>query len=77
MLLVGPSLTVVPVTIHLSLREAIAALTTEEIVRTLRITAASMVRRSPPTSVHASPTTCPTWFFFSVRPKWPYAAVGR
>lgn len=42
MLLVGPSLRVVPVTIHLSLREAIAALTTEEIVRTLRITAASM-----------------------------------
>ncbi|MEX2455052.1 MAG: 4-hydroxythreonine-4-phosphate dehydrogenase PdxA [Rhodospirillaceae bacterium] len=43
MLLVGPSLRVVPVTIHLALREAILALTTDEIVRTLRITAASMI----------------------------------
>jgi len=42
MLLVGPNLRVVPVTIHLALAEAIRALTTEEIVRTLRITATSM-----------------------------------
>ena len=33
------------------------------------ITAASIVSRSPPTSVQASPTTWPTWFFFSARPK--------
>ena len=33
------------------------------------ITAASIVSRSPPTSVHARPTTWPTWFFFSARPK--------
>ena len=44
MLLVGPNLRVVPVTIHLALAEAIRALTTEEIVRTLRITAESMRR---------------------------------
>ncbi len=33
------------------------------------ITADSIVSRSPPTSVHARPTTWPTWFFFSARPK--------
>ena len=32
------------------------------------ITAASIVSRSPPTSVHARPTTWPTWFSFSARP---------
>ena len=42
MLLVGPNLKVVPVTIHLSLRDAIGALTTEEIVRTLEITINSL-----------------------------------
>jgi hypothetical protein len=30
--------------------------------------AASMVSRSPPTSVHARPTTWPTWFCCSARP---------
>jgi DNA-binding FadR family transcriptional regulator len=30
--------------------------------------AASMVSKSPPTSVHANPTTCPTWFCCSARP---------
>ncbi|MNK67522.1 hypothetical protein D3C87_868610 [compost metagenome] len=30
---------------------------------------ASIVSRSPPTSVHARPTTWPTWFCFSARPK--------
>ena len=28
------------------------------------ITTASMVSSSPPTSVQASPVTCPTWLFF-------------
>ncbi|MGB0630207.1 MAG: 4-hydroxythreonine-4-phosphate dehydrogenase PdxA [Alphaproteobacteria bacterium] len=42
MLLAGPNLKVVPVTIHLSLREAIAALTVDEIVRTLDVTIASL-----------------------------------
>jgi 4-hydroxythreonine-4-phosphate dehydrogenase len=37
MLLAGPNLKVVPVTIHLSLVDAIAALTKEEIVRTLKV----------------------------------------
>ncbi|MCY1369027.1 hypothetical protein D9M69_560440 [compost metagenome] len=30
--------------------------------------ATSMVSRSPPTSVQARPTTCPTWFCASARP---------
>ncbi|MEC7489051.1 MAG: 4-hydroxythreonine-4-phosphate dehydrogenase PdxA [Pseudomonadota bacterium] len=42
MLLVGPHLKVVPVTIHLALRDAIAALTHKEIVRTLKATAESL-----------------------------------
>ena len=42
MLLAGLSLKVVPVTIHLSLKDAIAALTADEIVRTLEITIASL-----------------------------------
>ena len=42
MLLAGPSVKVVPVTIHLSLKDAIAALTTDEIVRTLKITIDSL-----------------------------------
>ena len=29
---------------------------------------ASIVSRSPPTSVHARPVTWPTWFFFSAMP---------
>lgn len=43
MLLAGPSLKVVPVTIHLSLKEAIAALTRTEIVRTLKTTVAALI----------------------------------
>ncbi|MNT32200.1 hypothetical protein D3C72_1680690 [compost metagenome] len=31
--------------------------------------AASMVSRSPPTSVHARPVTWPTWFSLPARPK--------
>ena len=42
MLLVGPNLKVVPVTIHLSLKDAIRVLTTEEIARTLEITINSL-----------------------------------
>jgi 4-hydroxythreonine-4-phosphate dehydrogenase len=42
MLLAGPHLKVVPVTIHLSLKDAIAALTGDEIVRTLKTTISSM-----------------------------------
>ena len=42
MLLAGPSLKVVPVTVHLSLKDAVAALTRAEIVRTLKITIASL-----------------------------------
>jgi len=42
MLLAGLHLKVVPVTIHLSLKDAIAALTRHEIVRTLKTTIASM-----------------------------------
>ena len=42
MLLAGPNLKVVPVTIHLSLKDAIAALTQDEIVRTLDVTIASL-----------------------------------
>lgn len=42
MLLAGPNLKVVPVTIHLSLKDAIAALTEDEIVRTLNVTIASL-----------------------------------
>lgn len=38
MLLAGPNLKVVPVTIHLSIRDAVAALTQAEIVRTLKTT---------------------------------------
>ncbi|MEE2661746.1 MAG: 4-hydroxythreonine-4-phosphate dehydrogenase PdxA [Pseudomonadota bacterium] len=38
MLLAGPHLMVVPVTIHVSLKDAIAALTRSEIVRTLKLT---------------------------------------
>ena len=43
MLLAGPSLKVVPVTIHLSLKDAVAALTENEIFRTLDITHRSLV----------------------------------
>lgn len=42
MLLAGPSLKVVPVTIHLSVKDAVAALTRAEIVRTLKIVDASL-----------------------------------
>lgn len=42
MLLASPNLKVVPVTIHLSVKDAIAALTKAEIVRTLKITIASL-----------------------------------
>jgi 4-hydroxythreonine-4-phosphate dehydrogenase len=44
MLLVNPELRVVLVTVHLALREAIAALTTENILQTLRITHQSAAR---------------------------------
>ena len=44
MLLAGPNLKVVPVTIHLALKEAIAALTEQEIYRTLKITHEAMRR---------------------------------
>jgi 4-hydroxythreonine-4-phosphate dehydrogenase len=42
MLLAGPSLKVVPVTIHLSLKDAVTALTRDEIARTLRTTIAAL-----------------------------------
>ena len=42
MLLAGPHLKVVPVTIHLSLKDAIAALTEDEIARTLEVTRTAM-----------------------------------
>lgn len=42
MLLAGPNLKVVPVTIHLSVKDAVAALTKDEIVRTLKTTIASL-----------------------------------
>jgi 4-hydroxythreonine-4-phosphate dehydrogenase len=42
MLLAGPNLKVVPVTIHLSLKDAVAALTRDEIVRTLKTTIAAL-----------------------------------
>jgi 4-hydroxythreonine-4-phosphate dehydrogenase len=45
MMLWSETLAVVPVTIHLSLRKAIAALTTELIVKTCEITAADLNRR--------------------------------
>jgi 4-hydroxythreonine-4-phosphate dehydrogenase len=45
MMLWSPSLAVVPVTIHLSLREAIARLSTDLIVSTARIVAASLKSR--------------------------------
>ncbi len=45
MMLWSPALAVVPVTIHLSLREAIAQLTTDLIVSTARIVAASLKSR--------------------------------
>ena len=44
MMLAGPTLRVVPVTVHLSLRKAIAALTTERIVAVARTTALAMRR---------------------------------
>jgi len=44
MMLAGPTLRVVPVTVHLSLRKAIAALTTELIVAVARTTALAMRR---------------------------------
>ncbi|HUC16170.1 MAG TPA: 4-hydroxythreonine-4-phosphate dehydrogenase PdxA [Acetobacteraceae bacterium] len=44
MMLVGPELRVVPVTVHVSLRNAIAMLDTALILRLGRITAASLVR---------------------------------
>ncbi len=42
MLLAGPNLKVVPVTIHLSLKDSIEALTIDEIVRTLEVTISSL-----------------------------------
>lgn len=45
MMLAGPTLRVVPVTIHVSLREALASLTTPLIVETAAITHASLRRR--------------------------------
>jgi 4-hydroxythreonine-4-phosphate dehydrogenase len=45
MMLWSETLSVVPVTIHLPLREAIAALTTELIVKTCQITAADLSKR--------------------------------
>ena len=42
MLLASPNLKVVPVTIHLSLKDAVAALTRDEIVRTLKTTIAAL-----------------------------------
>ena len=44
MLLAGPHLKVVPVTVHLSLKDAIAALTHSEIVRTLKLTIDTLKR---------------------------------
>jgi len=44
MMLAGPELRVVPVTIHVALRQAIAALRTEDIVTTGEITAAGLKR---------------------------------
>ncbi|MGE0222091.1 MAG: 4-hydroxythreonine-4-phosphate dehydrogenase PdxA [Acetobacteraceae bacterium] len=44
MMLAGPSLRVVPVTVHVSLRRALATLNTETIVSTARITAAALRR---------------------------------
>jgi 4-hydroxythreonine-4-phosphate dehydrogenase len=44
MMLAGPSLRVVPVTVHVSLRDALATLTTEKIVATARTTAAALRR---------------------------------
>lgn len=45
MMLACPALRVVPVTIHLSLRDAIAALSSDMIVETARITHAALVRQ--------------------------------
>lgn len=45
MMLWSPVLAVVPVTIHVALREAVAQLTTREIVETCTITAAELTRR--------------------------------
>ena len=44
MMLAGPSLRVVPVTIHVSLRDALDTLSTDEIVRVALTTAASLTR---------------------------------
>jgi 4-hydroxythreonine-4-phosphate dehydrogenase len=44
MMLAGPSLRVVPITIHVSLRQALATLTTEAILAASRITAAALRR---------------------------------
>lgn len=44
MLLAGPSLKVVPITVHVALRDAIAQLSTELIVRTARTVAAGLQR---------------------------------
>ena len=44
MMLAGPSLRVVPVTIHVSLRQALDSLSTDEIVRVARTTASSLRR---------------------------------
>ena len=44
MMLAGPSLRVVPITIHVSLQQALATLTTEAIVAASRITAAALRR---------------------------------
>lgn len=42
MMLAGPTLRVVPVTVHVSLRQAIESLSTDEIVATAKITAAAL-----------------------------------
>lgn len=44
MLLAGPSLKVVPITVHVALRDAIAQLSTELIIRTARTVAAGLQR---------------------------------
>ena len=44
MMLLCPGLRVVPVTVHLALRDAVAALTTEEIVRCGEVTASALAR---------------------------------
>lgn len=45
MMLAGPDLRVVPVTIHIPLRDVPSALTAEKIIQTVRVTADGLVRR--------------------------------